>query len=130
MKNPERFILIDDELYSNKISTILIKRIFANVEVLHFIFPQQGLDYITTEYATRPVATVLLLDINMPVLSGWAVLEKLGALSVDIREHFTVFMLSSSVDPQDKQKATDNPFVAGYIEKPLSREILQNMFNQ
>ena len=130
MKKPERFILIDDELYSNKISTVLIKRRFADVEVLHFIFPQQGLDYINTEYVAHPVATVLLLDINMPVLNGWAVLKKLEALPLDIREHITVFMLSSSVDPQDKQKAIDNPFVAGYIEKPLSREFLQNMFNQ
>jgi hypothetical protein len=47
-------------------------------------------------------------DINLPVL--WQ-LDKLKDLSGRIKNNFIIFILSSSIDPADKQKANDNPMV-------------------
>jgi response regulator RpfG family c-di-GMP phosphodiesterase len=130
MQKPARFLLIDDEIHGNIVSKAFIRRLFPDVEVLDFIYPEEGLRYIKTAYAESPVATVIFLDINMPVLNGWQLLKKLEKLPSAVKQCITVFMLSSSIDPKDKQKAAANPFVAGFIEKPLSKEILQRIFNQ
>jgi len=130
MQIPSRFILIDDEMYSNKISKTFIKKVYPGAEIVDFVSPLQALQYINSAYTTHPVSTVILLDINMPELNGWQVLAKLEELPAGIKQYITIFMLSSSIDPKDKEKATANPLVTGYIEKPLSKEILYSLFGE
>ena len=43
-------------------------------------------------------------------------------LEKDIKDQVIIFMLSSSIDPSDKQSAIDNKNVTGYLEKPLTAE--------
>ena len=64
----------------------------------------------------------------MPELNGWQLLEKLQEMPLPVTECLTVFMLSSSIDPRDKQKADEYPLIKGYIEKPLSKEVLRSLF--
>jgi two-component system chemotaxis response regulator CheY len=130
MQRPLRFILIDDEVCSNKISEAFIKRMYPDAEIVDFLSPLQALLYINSEYTIHPVPTAILLDINMPELNGWQVLEKLQEVPLPVKESLTVFMLSSSIDPKDKQKAQEYPLIKGYIEKPLSREILYSIFGE
>ena len=123
-----RFILIDDEMYSNKISKTFIKKLFPVAEVIEFLSPIEGLQFIHDTYKEHSVPTAILLDINMPEMNGWQVLEKLLELPAIIKDCLSVYMLSSSIDPKDKQKAEAHILLKGYIEKPLSREILQQLF--
>jgi len=128
MPKPLRFILIDDEVCSNKISAAFIKIMYSDAEIVDFLSPVQALYYINTEYKKLPIPTAILLDINMPELNGWQVLEKLQELPLPVTECLTVFMLSSSIDSRDKQKADEYPLIKGYIEKPLSKEVLRSLF--
>lgn len=128
MQIPSRFILIDDEMYSNKISKTFLKKMFPGAETVDFVSPWEALQYISAAYTTNPVSTAILLDINMPGLNGWQVLDELEALPLPVKDYMSVYMLSSSIDPKDKQKAEEHPLIKGYIEKPLSREILQRIF--
>jgi response regulator RpfG family c-di-GMP phosphodiesterase len=130
MQRPLRFILIDDEVCSNKISEAFLKRLYPNAEIADFLSPLHAIQYIDNEYKKYPVPTAILLDINMPELNGWQVLEKLQESPLQLKEYLTVFMLSSSIDPKDKQKAEEHPLIKGYIEKPLSRDILISIFGE
>jgi len=128
MQIPLRLILIDDEVYSNKISATFIKKMYPDIEIVDFLSPLEGLQYIDNEYREHAIPTTILLDINMPELNGWEVLEKLQELPFYIKESLSVYMLSSSIDPKDRQKAEEHPLIKGYIEKPLSRDVLQKIF--
>lgn len=127
MTQPARIVLIDDDSSNNILSKLSIKKVHPEMEVVAFTIPEEGLDYIANEYAGNPVNSILFLDINMPSLSGWEVLDKLEAIAEIVVPNFTIYMLSSSVDPSDKQKASNNPLVTGYLEKPLQREVLREM---
>jgi response regulator RpfG family c-di-GMP phosphodiesterase len=118
---PTRFILIDDDSINNYICKRLIKKTFPFVEVVDFIHPEEGLKYIQSLSNTGGEScSMLLLDINMPEMSGWEFIEKYSHLDATIRDQVHIYMLSSSVDSRDRDKADRNKFVNGYYEKPLS----------
>ncbi|UPT68877.1 MAG: response regulator [Sphingobacteriales bacterium JAD_PAG50586_3] len=128
MTVPQRFLLIDDDPSNNLLTKISIKKIIGAVDVVDFTLPERGVEYVVNEYSNSPVNTVLFLDINMPVLTGWEVLDKLTEVAHLVVPHISIYILSSSVDPADKQKAVSNPLVTGYLEKPLTRDTLRSLF--
>lgn len=71
----------------------------------------------------------LFLDINMPTITGWEFLEKFQEFTDSVKNQFNIYMLSSSIDPSDIQRAKLNPLVIDFIEKPLSKAILADIFN-
>lgn len=81
------------------------------------------------EIGGAPPPTLVLLDINMPRMSGFEVLEELAKDSVGF-EQMVVVMFSSSSHAQDKENALAYDFVKTYIVKPLTREKLQGLVDQ
>jgi response regulator RpfG family c-di-GMP phosphodiesterase len=123
---PKRFIIIDDDPFSNKICSMLIKSVFGEMDIQTFTIPETGFEYVQEEYASEDHAhkTVMLLDINMPTMSGWEFLEQYENLDKKIKEQLRIFILSSSVDQQDIYKAQEHRYVVDFISKPISRDVL------
>lgn len=133
MKKKEipNFIVIDDDRINNTICRKIILSVAPDADIQTFFDPNAGLVYIQSAYGTYDAKNViLLLDINMPTLFGWEVLEEFKSFSEVVRQHFKIFMLSSSVNPQDKERAAVNPLVSGYIEKPLTLLKVQALLYQ
>ncbi len=122
MKRPIRFVVIDDDLINNMLCKVVIGGIAPNCEIQTFNMPEDGLEFFKDGYTNNGVPTVLFLDINMPTWSGWEFLAFFDDLDKDIKDQVIIFMLSSSVDPSDKERAIDNRNVTGYLEKPLTTE--------
>ena len=121
------FIVIDDDPVNNRICEIVIRKIFRDASVRTFLEPETGLSYIAGTYnapGANPV--MLLLDINMPTLTGWDVLDYFTKFSEVLINKFTIYILSSSIDAQDKQRASNCHLVSGYIEKPLTLKWIEN----
>ena len=123
-----RFILIDDDRINNIICSRIILKAIPDASVQMFTDPEKGLNYIETAYAAEaPGAALLLLDINMPSLSGWDVLERIRHMPDDIKEHIKTYMLSSSLNSSDIERAGRNPLVSGYLTKPFSEKVLNEI---
>ncbi len=60
---------------------------------------------------------LLLLDINMPIISGWDLLEEIQDSS--LQGNVAVVMVTSSVNEGDRLKAGKYSNVVGFISKPL-----------
>ena len=126
MPNPNPiFILIDDDLLNNMVFKMTIRNANKDIEVVSHNFPENGLAYILDTFLNDNAPNgILLLDINMPILSGWEVLDKLNFHSEKIKNNLSIYMLSSSIDHNDKANANNHPLVSGFIEKPLSIDIV------
>jgi len=123
------FMVIDDDPVNNLICHTIIQLTISEAVVQTFTDPEKGLDYIQSVYdGSDPKKAVLFLDINMPSISGWDVLDKLKSFPEAVKEQVTVYMLSSSVDPNDKEKAGNDNLVTGYIAKALSQVKLLELF--
>jgi CheY-like chemotaxis protein len=63
---------------------------------------------------------IIFLDINMPELSGFDFLEEFGKLSNFDKKSINIYILSSSTNPVDYEKAKKQKYCRGFINKPLS----------
>jgi response regulator RpfG family c-di-GMP phosphodiesterase len=125
-----KFLLVDDDPLNNILSRLALENLAENIEVTDFDVPEKGLEYIQTEFEDSPdqEKTILFLDIDMPTMNGWEFLEEFEALKNPVKKQFDIYILSSSVDPRDIERANSNPLVMGFIEKPLNKTILVEMF--
>ena len=63
------------------------------MEFLEFISPEEGTEYIESAYGetANGCRTELLLDINMPVMTGWDFLERYEKIGSNIKNQFVIY---------------------------------------
>lgn len=112
-------IMIDDNEDDLLFTRIVFERSGADVNLKQFTSAQEALEFFKTTELPRPA--LVLLDINMPGMSGFDFLEAYEALPVDMRNSVVVVMLTSSIDDRDKERAVKFASVKGFVSKPLDR---------
>jgi CheY-like chemotaxis protein len=70
---------------------------------------------------------MIFLDIRMPDQDGFDFLEKFRQLDSHIKSQCKIVMLTSSIDADDYRNAMENPYVFGFINKPLTSNALQQL---
>lgn len=71
---------------------------------------------------------VIFLDLNMPVMGGWEFLDNFTQKNLPIIfKNTKVYILSSSIDPLDIEKAKTYPIVIDFISKPITKEKLEKL---
>lgn len=118
-------LLIENE----HIAAFLTKRLFHHAavpgELKTFYSPVVAPAFIRSQVAAHAPPDVILLELNMPVLSGWDVLAALEPIHEQLLSHCLVYMLTFSLSTSDMARAQTHPLVAGFIHKPLDRHELQ-----
>jgi response regulator of citrate/malate metabolism len=84
-------------------------------------------DYLKRNYQTDQ-QFLIFLDIYMPNLDGWAVLDFIES-SFKI-QNIKVILVSSSVNKGDKAKSKEHSSVIDYVEKPLLLSHLKDLQKQ
>ena len=84
----------------------------------------ETLSYIS-EHKSEDKKFIIFLDVNMPNFDGWDFLEELENRQLD--RFCYVFIVTSSIDSSDKDKAETYAPVSGFVEKPLSIDKLESL---
>lgn len=118
----QELLIIDDDCCHNIVCALAIKRILrsSNVSLTGFTNSTEGLEYIIKSFCQQPRKTLLFLDINMPRMNGWDVLQSLEQLPRSIRKYLDVYVITASPNASDKVRACRSPLVKKYLSKPLS----------
>lgn len=126
--------LVDDDYIFQLTASRLLKAADATANVLQFPNGEEALRYLNdnaTEDSKLP--DILLLDINMPHVDGWMFLNDYALLKAKLSKKIKIYMVSSSIDPVDMNRAKSNQSVEDYIIKPISREgfkqLIEKSFN-
>lgn len=118
-----RLIQIDDDYINNLANERLIRKLELPCSIVSFLDPEEALQHLET---LKVPYDLLLLDINMPRLSGWEFLERYRTLPL----HTPVVMVSSSIDPNDLKRANAHPLVSSYYSKPLNQVHFKEMLSR
>ncbi len=115
-------ILVDDDPICNMLNELLIREMLPHSEITIFSNSLEAYHFLL-DSLKNPIAntTIIFLDINMPIMSGWELLNELKEHITKARQYYKIYMLSSSLDPRDNDNAKTNPLVSGFFEKPLNR---------
>lgn len=132
MNTSSQFIVVDDDPFNNFICKHIIANFAPAATIQLFTDPKEALAAIQQAYSHQAgdPETILFLDINMPEISGWEFLDEFSLFPGHLHAQFKIFILSSSIDPEDKAKAEKHPMVHGFYSKPLSRETMTIIFGE
>lgn len=128
MAKPVNIILVDDNDIDIVVNTKLLRLANYTEHIVSFPSGSAVMAYINeNSEALTEMVNVLLLDIQMPVTDGFETLSEFDALPQSLKEHFKVFMLSSSIDRTDIMRAEQNESVIKVLEKPLDVYLLRRL---
>lgn len=123
MKAVEKIYLVDDDKIFLLTAEFSLKRVFPNADISSFNSAEEAIAHMAKD---KP--DLLLLDLNMPVMDGWSFLSILE--NSDGLPSFPIYIVSSSIDPAEFQRASQSPFVRGFIEKPLDEQKVKALINK
>ncbi len=128
-------LLVDDDQTTNYLNRLLLKRLNVTDKLLVAVNGQEALDLLVVHCreATTECPVLILLDVKMPVMDGFAFLEAYDKLPLVQKQAIIIVMLTTSLHPRDVERARKTS-VAGFLNKPLTREkvneVLKNYFDR
>lgn len=118
-------VLIDDDSFDNKYHSRVISRSGLARHIRSFTMAEDALEWLARAHDS-PV-DLILLDVNMPRMDGFEFLETACRTLGPAFDTYSVVMLSTSMNAQDRKRAEAFPMVCGYVEKSLRRENFESI---
>lgn len=121
--------MIDD----NQMEHLMMQRMFDSYQIFpgasHSLDAKLIIDYLTKHAAIEALLPeVIFLDLHMPGFCGQDFLEELEALYPRLKRPITVYVISSTIDPDEIAKAKSYSFVKDFIEKPVKKDRLKQVY--
>ena len=127
---PLKIALVDDDRIYQFTTERLLERLNLEVEFMWFKDGEEALVYIADNAAVAGnLPDILIVDINMPFLDGWQFLDAFNAIRSGLSKQVDIYMVSSSNDDRDMQRARSTEGVRDYVEKPITKEKLSFILN-
>jgi CheY-like chemotaxis protein len=123
--------VVDDDKIFQLIATRSIKATHFAGKILQFSNGSEALHYLE-EHASEEgeIPDVLFLDINMPLVDGWMFMEDFIDLKQRIHKPIRIYMVSSSIDPKDIERAKAIHDVTAYVTKPISQQKFAELISE
>src|ERR1700722_6823865 len=141
MKKLDLVLLVDDNDSDNEFHEVVIKKGGLANEVNSINDSRDALEFFKncfnpTDGKECRVPDLVFVDINMPAMNGFEMLDKLRELPdpQNIKKKIKFFMLTGSVNPEDQELASGaySDLIIGYSVKPLTETncpgIIQRLF--
>jgi two-component system, chemotaxis family, chemotaxis protein CheY len=120
--------LVDDDSIFQFTATRLLESSKLAQNILHFENGAEALTFLREKALQKELLPdYLFLDINMPFVDGWMFLEDFTTLKSSLAKDISIYMVSSSIDPRDLNRAKSFSEVTDFIIKPISLERFQEL---
>ena len=129
MENRLKHVLfIDDDKFNNFINTRIATKHKAFDIIVSFTNGNEALQYlIEVSQNSYEKPDMIFLDLNMPGMNGWEFIQEFEKIDSNFIKDIHIFLLTSSINPDDIEKSKAIPLIKDYFSKPLSIELLQKI---
>lgn len=114
------FIIIDDSRLDCLIAEKVIQNSRRHLTVTSFSNAVEALDSIRKSTEEASAKTILIVDIQMPLMNGFEFIEAFEKLPLDIQENYIVNVLTSSTNRSDINRIQSYRSVRSQLNKPLT----------
>lgn len=118
-------VIDDDQVFLSLAKKIITVKKFCD-DVLIFKSGEEALQFFKNK---KCIPDVILLDLNMPVMDGWDFLNEFNYLKKESSKKVNLYIVSSSEDPFDYDKAKATDAVHDYISKPITIPVFEQIFS-
>ena len=130
-KKIKTILLVDDHEPTNIFNKLVIKSLDCAESVVVAEDGLQALEFLLKKVdGAYPVPELIFLDVNMPRMNGWEFLEGYQKIDTKQKGAVVIVMLTSSLNPDDQERANNIEDITGYAEKPLSRISLEKVIRK
>ncbi|MEQ9423415.1 MAG: response regulator [Cyclobacteriaceae bacterium] len=116
--------IVDDDQLFHWIVKKYLGSMEINDNVLSFFNGDEAYNYLGRTASEIP--DIIMLDLNMPIADGWMFLDAFDKIKNDLEKSVKIFIVTSSIDEEDRNRAREYEDVADFISKPITQQILQN----
>jgi len=121
-------LLVDDDAEDNYFHQIVINDMNITERIEVALNGVEALNFLKKENQTHP--DIIFLDINMPKMNGWEFLKAYKELKADQKAKVVIAMLTTSINPSDKERAEQFPDIIGFNSKPLTEEMISEILER
>ncbi len=127
-------LLIDDDEPTNFLHKHVLKRSKCTENIFVVNDGKEALDFLTCSgkydyLESYPEIDLILLDINMPRMSGWDFLEEYKKLPEDHKGQIIIIMLTTSLNIEEREKAESMKEISGFKNKSLTSDMIQEILD-
>ncbi|HEY0056744.1 MAG TPA: response regulator [Pedobacter sp.] len=123
-------LLVDDDHIQHKIVELIIKRLDLSIKYDSYLEAKDVLSYLIKNHKNfSALPDLILLDLDMPGISGWDFLDIFEIFKQYYAKKISIVILTSSIDPRDKERIANYESVKGFYSKPFTQEAMEDILN-
>lgn len=120
-------MVVDDDMIFRESAKMWLNKENLVDEILLFEDGELAIEWLR-ENIDGPKPDMIVLDINMPIMDGWDFLQAFDELNLEGKDAISIVMVSSSINPEDIERAHSNQWLKDYVTKPLTPNKMAELF--
>ncbi len=122
-------MLIDDNEIDNFINEKMIEGCNFAEQIYVHTSSRSALEFLNNfakagDVLANIIPEIIFLDINMPIMDGFQFVDEFRKMPSRVRKQCRIVMLTTSIDPSDKERCDEDDLIEKFISKPLTEEYL------